>query len=120
MLSLKNIFTIILWLLIFIMILIYGCMIFRYFKSKNYRVGRLLNCIFLKEDYNKYLNEIDFCLELDLIKETKREIEQNAIYILSDKGFEYMNSQNSLYLALVAMCISIFMFILSLISLLLK
>ena len=101
-------------ILILGMILICGKIVFENYKSKNYRVGRLLNCIFIKEDYEKYLNEIEFCLENNLIEETGK----IDIYKLTDKSFDYMNSQNSLYIALIALIISALSFCASMVSLL--
>lgn len=110
----KIVFVVISIVLILGMILICGKIVFENYQSKNYRVGRFLNCIFNKEDYEKYLNEIEFCLENNLIEKTKKIV----IYKLTDKGFDYMNSQNSLYIALIALIISAFSFCASMVSLL--
>ncbi|MBR1454661.1 MAG: hypothetical protein IJ593_08495 [Lachnospiraceae bacterium] len=85
---------------------------FIFLNSKNYKASRLINCIFLNEEFSKYKNEMEFCLEKDLLIEKK--VNNRIEYEITNKGFDYMNSQNSLYISYFALIISLLAFFSSL------
>ena len=93
------------------MIIVCGITILIHKQSKNYRVGRLLSCIFLEENYRKYDNEISFCVKKGLLKKTINDSDE-----LTNIGFDYMSAQNSLHLAMFALIIATFSLCATLIS----
>lgn len=110
-----SIFKGVLLLLGVIIILVCGVIIFWNKLSKNYRIGRLLSGIFLEEDYSKNEKEIHFCVKKGLLKEIT-----DDSYELTDRGFEYMNNQNSFYLVLLALIFSTFSLCMSLFNMCLR
>lgn len=75
-----------------------------YCLSKNYRANRLINCIYFNEKYDKYLSELDFCFEKGLIKYKS---EDNNNLEITNNGFEYMNSQNSLFMSSLSFIVAL-------------
>ena len=70
---------------------------FNYLNSKSYKVSRLINAVFFDEEFSKFKSKIVFCLDKELLIE-KKDNDSKIEYEITNKGFDYMNSQNSLFI----------------------
>lgn len=96
--------TIIMLIVIFWM----GKVCFDLFNSKSYRITRILNSIFLESNIEYNNSDLEFMIKKDLLIKNKEQ------FMITNKGFDYMNSNNNNLIAYIALVVSMLSLFLSL------